>query len=124
MANSRKYILFFTIALVISTIVLYINFSQKKQVNQINGAKLYKTNCAPCHKPDNEFTGPFLKGALKRWGGDKKAMYAFIRRPMLSIETNPYAKKLFEKYGKTQMTAFNFTDSELDAMMDYWEKAQ
>lgn len=87
----------------------------------INGEILFKANCASCHKPDKNFTGPILKGVLKRWGGDKKAMYAFIRNPMESVLTNAYAKKIFEKWNKTQMTAFRLSDAELDAITNYVE---
>jgi mono/diheme cytochrome c family protein len=85
----------------------------------INGEILFKANCASCHKPDKDFTGPALKGALQRWGGDKKAMYAFIRNPMKSVQENAYAKKVFEKWNKTQMTAFPLSDAEIDAIMKY-----
>lgn len=87
----------------------------------IDGEALFKTNCSNCHKPDKEFTGPILKGALQRWGGDKKAMFSFIRNPAESIIKNAYAKKVFDKWNKISMPAFRFTDSELDAMMKYCE---
>jgi cytochrome c2 len=122
MAKSRKYIFFFIIVAAVAAIILYINFNQKKTAQLINGEKLFKS-CSPCHKLNTDFTGPRLKGALERWGGDKKAMYAFIRNPAKSVSENAYAKKVYEKY-KVIMTAFNFTDAELDAMMYYWEKAK
>lgn len=88
----------------------------------VNGETLYKSNCASCHKPDKDFTGPVLKGALKRWDGDKKAMYDFIRNPPKSYVENAYAKKLLEKWNNTQMTAFpTLNDRELDAVMNYVE---
>jgi mono/diheme cytochrome c family protein len=87
----------------------------------INGEILFKANCASCHKPDKDFTGPPLKGALQRWGGDKKAMYAFIRNPMKSVQENAYAKNLYEKY-LAQMTAFSaLSDAEINAIMNYCE---
>jgi cytochrome c551/c552 len=88
----------------------------------INGEILFKANCASCHKPDKDFTGPALKGALQRWGGDKKTMYAFIKNPMKSVQENAYAKKVFGKWNKTQMTAFTMlSDAEIDAIMKYCE---
>jgi cytochrome c551/c552 len=86
-----------------------------------NGEILFKANCASCHKPDMNFTGPALKGALQRWGGDKKALYAFIRNPAKS--ENAYAQALKKKWAPTMMTAFNLSDAALDSIMDYWEKA-
>lgn len=119
----QRYIFFLLIAIVVIGAIFYIDLKQKKEVKSIDGAELLKKNCVSCHKPDNEFTGPKLKGALERWGGDKKAMYAFIRNPMEAVSTKAYAKKLFEKWNKVQMTAFRLSDAELDAMMNYWERA-
>ena len=88
----------------------------------IDGKELFKS-CASCHRPDKDFTGPALKGALQRWGGDKKSMYAFIRNPMKSVQENAYAKQLFKKWNKTQMTAFTtLSDAEIDAIIKYCEK--
>ncbi|MEO6542267.1 MAG: cytochrome c [Ferruginibacter sp.] len=87
----------------------------------IDGERLF-VQCSSCHRLDKDFTGPTLKGSLKRWGGDKKAMYDFIRNSAKSIEENAYAKKLFEKWNKTRMTAFpTLTDAQLDAIMKYVE---
>lgn len=32
-----------------------------------DGEKLFQQNCASCHKPDKDMTGPALKGARQRW---------------------------------------------------------
>ena len=47
-------------------------------------------------------------------------MNGFIRNPLESVATNAYAKKLFEKCNKTQMTAFILSDPEIDAIMKYF----
>ncbi len=120
-SKSQRYL--FLIAIVVVGIALYSIVQQKKQVKQIDGATLFKP-CSSCHKLDTEFTGPRLKGSLQRWGGDKKAMFDFIRNPAIAITRDAKAKKVFEKYNKTMMTAFpNLTDAELDAMMNYWERS-
>ncbi|HNU87150.1 MAG TPA: cytochrome c [Ferruginibacter sp.] len=118
----RRYIFFLLIAIVVIGTFLIIDQNQKQPVKQIDGAGLFKSNCASCHKADKDFTGPLLKGSLQRWGGDKKEMYAFIRNPAESVNKNAYAKRLFAKWGKVQMTSFRLSDTELDAMMDYWER--
>jgi hypothetical protein len=48
-------------------------------------------------------------------------MYDFIRNPPKSIGSNSYAKNLYKKW-KVMMMSFNFSDTELDAMMKFWEK--
>jgi mono/diheme cytochrome c family protein len=85
----------------------------------IDGETLFKANCASCHKTDNDFTGPALKVSLKRWGGDKKVMYAFIRNPAKPL--NEYAEALKKKWSPAIMTSFNFSDAQLDAIMNYVE---
>jgi len=87
---------------------------------KIDGEMLFINNCANCHKPDKDYTGPALQGSLKRWQNDKKAMYTFIRNPQKSIEQNSYAKQIFKKWNGTLMTAFpNLSDEEIDKIMTY-----
>ncbi len=82
-----------------------------------NGEKLYKENCASCHKCLVDFTGPRLRGSLERWE-DKALMYEFVRSPWAVIQKNDYAKKLQEKYASV-MPAFVLSDKEIDAILDY-----
>jgi len=89
----------------------------------VDGELLFKNNCASCHRANQDFTGPALNAALERWGGDKKAMYDFIRNPAKSIAENPYAKQLFEKWNKTMMTPSALSDTELDAIMNFCSNA-
>ena len=85
----------------------------------IDGERLFKSNCVNCHQPDKEFTGPKLKGALQRWNRDKKAMYAFIRNP--SQPENEYVNALKKKWAPVIMTSFKLSDAQLDAIMKYVE---
>ena len=86
----------------------------------IDGKELFKM-CASCHRPDKDFTGPALKGALKRWSGNKKAMYAFIRNSSELITKNVHARELYKKW-KAGMTAFPMlSDAEIDAILNYCE---
>lgn len=85
----------------------------------INGEILFKANCASCHQPGKNFAGPDLKGSLKRWGGDKKSMYAFIRNPVES--QNTYAIALKKKWAPTIMTSFKLSNEQIDAIMNYVE---
>ena len=88
-------------------------------IANINGEELFKS-CASCHKCDVDFTGPALKGSLQRWG-DKALMYEFIRNPMVMSEKNEYARNLKRKWNGVQMTAFELSDRELDAIFNYCE---
>ena len=70
---------------------------------------------------DKNFTGPALQAALKRWGGNKKAMYDFIKNPAKSVVENAYAKQLYEKWNQALMTPFDLSDAEIDAIITYCE---
>ena len=83
-----------------------------------NGEQLFKNNCASCHKCDVDFTGPALKGSLERWG-DKALLYEFIRNPFKVIRKSEYAQDLQRKFGGAQMTAFELSDQEIDAIFNY-----
>jgi Cytochrome C oxidase, cbb3-type, subunit III len=86
----------------------------------INGKALFKANCASCHKPTMEFTGPALTKCRDR-EPDRDWAYRFTRNPSVMVQTNAYARAIFQKYNKTQMTAFGeqLTRDEVTAILDY-----
>jgi cytochrome c2 len=87
-----------------------------------DGEALFKANCASCHKPDKDFTGPALKGARDRQPS-KTWVYAWIHNSSSVIESgDKYAKDLYAKWNKTQMTAFPaLKNDEIDAILKYVE---
>ncbi|HQY11864.1 MAG: c-type cytochrome [Ferruginibacter sp.] len=85
-----------------------------------DGEALFKANCAACHKPDKDFTGPALKGWKDRVpAGDW--IYKWIENSTSLRETDAYAKDLWNKWGKAQMTAFGnqLKKEDVDAIMKY-----
>lgn len=84
-----------------------------------DGEALFKANCANCHKPDADFTGPALQGWRTRVPeGDW--IYNWIHSPAKMIETDKTAKEIFEKWKPTVMTPFpQLTHEEIDAIMKY-----
>lgn len=83
----------------------------------LQGKALFKANCASCHKPDKDFTGPTLAGATSRYS--REWLYRFIRNPAAMVETDPIAKALFKKWKPTVMTGFNLSRSSIDAILTY-----
>jgi len=81
------------------------------------GKALFKANCASCHSPVNDMTGPALAGCRDRGTGPDWA-YRFTNNSNLMIETDPYAKYLFKKYG-SRMTQFYLPYRDLKAIFDY-----
>ena len=41
--------------------------AQADEAQYDSGEKLFKANCASCHKPDKDMTGPKLQGAKALW---------------------------------------------------------
>lgn len=83
------------------------------------GAKLFKGNCASCHKPDKDMTGPALKGAKGRWEG-KGDIYEWVKNSSAYIKSgNSYAKELFDTWKGSVMTAQALSNEEIDAVLYY-----
>jgi len=83
------------------------------------GEKLFKGNCASCHKPDKDMTGPALQGSRARWEG-KGDIYAWIKNSQNYLKTgNAYAQGIFEKWNKSVMTPAAVSDEEIDAILYY-----
>lgn len=83
------------------------------------GEKLFKGNCASCHKPDKNLTGPALAGSRARWEGQGD-IYAWIKNSQAYLKTgNAYANKLFQEWNQSVMTAQAVTDEEIDAILYY-----
>jgi cytochrome c2 len=90
-----------------------------------DGEALFKANCANCHKPDKDFTGPALKGVRGRVPS-KDWVYQWVANSGTLRESEPYAKALFQKWNKSPMTAFGtqLKKEDIDAILDYvdvWE---
>ena len=66
-----------------------------------DGQALFKANCASCHKPDKDFTGPALQGWKSRVP-NVEWVYKWVANSADLRETEPYAKALFAKWNKVQ----------------------
>ncbi|MDB5276857.1 MAG: quinol:cytochrome c oxidoreductase pentaheme cytochrome subunit [Ferruginibacter sp.] len=82
-----------------------------------DGEALFKANCANCHKPLEDYTGPKLQGARSREPNPTWA-YKWVNNVNTMVETDPYAKGLLAKYG-AKMTQFNLKEEEIKAILDY-----
>lgn len=84
-----------------------------------DGEALFKANCSNCHKPDQKYTGPALKGWKDR-EPSPEWIYKWIANPSAMIASDAYAKKLFDEYKPIMMTAFpQLKKEEVDAIMKY-----
>ncbi|MGB0402775.1 MAG: c-type cytochrome [Salibacteraceae bacterium] len=90
-------------------------------ISALDGEKLFKANCASCHKIDKKFIGPALAGVEDRWE-DKENLYSWIKNSSDYLKNNKgdsYAQELFEKFNKSPMTAQALSDEEIDAILVY-----
>lgn len=88
------------------------------------GEKLFKQNCASCHFPDRDMTGPALQGARQRWidNSSVENLYAWIKNSGNVIASgDAYANQLYTKWNKTPMTPQNLTDENIDNVLAYVE---
>ncbi|MFT3979077.1 MAG: cytochrome c3 family protein [Ferruginibacter sp.] len=94
-------------------------FSFNNTALAADGEALFKANCASCHKPDADFTGPALKGWSSRVPeGDW--IYHWVANPTKMIATDDYAKGLYKKWGPAVMNSFSaLTKEEVDAILKY-----
>lgn len=107
-------IAFNTFALI--TLLLLSNFSSFAQ----DGKALFQSNCASCHNPLKDATGPALKGVDSRVPS-KEWIHKWVHNSAALIASgDKEANDIFNKWNKTPMTAFpNLKVEEIDAIIDY-----
>lgn len=86
-----------------------------------DGEKLFKANCASCHKLDKRLVGPALSGVQDRWESQEN-LIAWIKNSQQYLKDNPddsYAHDLFAEYNGSIMNAMALNDDEVLAILDY-----
>ncbi len=85
-----------------------------------DGKALFTSNCASCHNPLKDATGPALKGInatfpTKEWG------YNWVHNSAAVIASgDKMANEMYNKFGKAAMTAFpQLKNEEIDAIFAY-----
>lgn len=86
----------------------------------VKGKKLFKQNCASCHKVDQKLIGPALNEALDNWGGDKEAMYMWVKNWAKAVEAGYPRAVEVQNYDASAMTLFpQLKDEDIDAIFAY-----
>ena len=82
------------------------------------GKALFKGNCTSCHAIHERVVGPALKDVHVR--REVPWIKRFMKNSQQVIaEGDEYAVALYKEYNETQMTAFDFEEAELDALVAY-----
>lgn len=103
-------------------LALFLSFSFNPAFAQPDGAKIFKANCAACHKPDKDLVGPALKGATSRWEGNEEMLYMWIKNPQKALETgDQQVQALYDEWFPKAgiMTPQALSDEEIKAVLDY-----
>jgi cytochrome c2 len=107
---------------ILPLIILCLAFSVGNKGFAQSGQQLFSQNCASCHHPLKDGTGPALQGWDKRgpWAADKKNVYAWVHNPAAFMAKDPYTTALKAKFGGVMMQAFsNLPEKDIDAILQY-----
>ena len=96
------------------------NIDERPVVINSVGAKLFRDNCATCHRLNKDLTGPALAGIENRVK-DKKLLYTWIRNNAVVLKSgNRYFTDLYNRFNQTPMNAFPYlSDSEIADILTY-----
>ena len=85
-----------------------------------DGEALFNANCKSCHAVKRKLVGPALAGFETRVPS-LQWVIEWVKNPAKVIASgDAYANKIYEEYGKAQMTAFtSFKDDQILAIMSY-----
>lgn len=85
------------------------------------GKTVFNANCKQCHKLDQKYTGPALRGVTDRQGVEKTK--SFIKNSQAVIASgDAYANALYKEYNNLAMPSHEFlTDEDLNGLLAYIE---
>jgi cytochrome c551/c552 len=87
--------------------------------SQADGEQLYKQNCTACHTiGGGRLVGPDLSGVTDKRESDWLKLWITSSADLIA-SGDADAIAIFEEYNKTVMTAFDFSDEELTALLGY-----
>ncbi|MGA0247568.1 MAG: c-type cytochrome [Schleiferiaceae bacterium] len=112
---ANKVVRVLTIALMVSALP----YAAHAEGDAELGKKLFKVNCASCHKLDKKLVGPALGGVTER--RSEEWLLAWIRNNAeLRASGDADAIAIFEEYGGSVMTAFeNLSDEDIKSILAY-----
>lgn len=89
------------------------------------GKKLFKANCAACHKVEGKLAGPALADVWTRWDSQEKLIKWVHNSQELIKSGDAYAVKLFNDNNKQVMSAFTqLSEDQVINIIDYYVQAE
>ncbi len=103
-------------------LLLVSGFTVSAQTDAVAGKELFTANCAACHHPVKDGTGPALQGVSERVG-DKTKLYSWIKNNASVLASgDPYFTKLYNSRNKAAMNLFTgLTDAQIGNILTYVE---
>ena len=103
-------------------LLLLSGFTVSAQTDAVAGKELFTANCAACHHPLKDGTGPALQGVTDRVG-DKTKLYSWIKNNASVLASgDPYFTKLYNSRNKAAMNLFtSLTDAQIGNILTYVE---
>lgn len=95
--------------------LLLISFSA---TSQLDGKALFKQNCASCHHPAKNLTGPLLQGAKAKWEAAGDDIYAWVKNPQAQYDAG-VKSALAINYMVGGMPGQAVNNEEIDAILKY-----
>ena len=84
-----------------------------------HGKELFQSKCSACHKVEEKYVGPALKGVTQR--RTPEWIMNMILNPQEMTEKNPVAKDLLATHF-TQMTFQNVTQDDARAILEFFRQ--
>lgn len=106
-------------------LLLSTSASVNAQGDPVKGQELFKANCTACHALDKQVVGPALGGVVDRLKTEQNLdtdwLHKWIKdNKALRDSGDKYANEVFEKFNKTEMTAFPaLSDTDIDDILAY-----
>ena len=91
---------------------------------QIDGKALFKQNCAACHHPLKDMTGPALKGVKAKWEDAGDDINAWVKNSKSQIDAGVKSALAIKDYSPTEMPGQAVGDEEIDAIFEYVESVK
>ncbi len=86
--------------------------------SQLDGKALFKQNCASCHHPAKNLTGPALQGAKAKWEAAGDDIYAWVKNPQAQYDAG-VKSALAINYMVGGMPGQAVNNEEIDAIFKY-----
>ncbi len=90
-------------------------------INNLDGKSLFKSNCAACHHPIKNSTGPKLQGVRQAWidAGEGENIYKWVQNSPNLISSGSVMAEQASKFSPAGMPPQSVSNEEIDAIFRY-----